>query len=156
MKKLRRKNGFTLIEMLIVVAIVAILIAVSIPLVSSSLERARKATDAANERAAKAEILICYMTDSECATGEKVVAVDDTRAGLPSKKYYAYDAANGTLAQKSVAGYGKYGTHKDRYLLVWIENNTVYLWWNIGGGFPGSLPSYYYDASDLCSSTLND
>ena len=156
MKKLRRKDGFTLIEMLIVVAIVAILIAVSIPLVSSSLERARKATDAANERAAKAEILICYMTESECATGEKVVAVDDTRAGLPSKKYYAYDAANGKLVQTRPAGYGKYGNHKDRYLIVWIENNTVYLWWNIGAGLPEALPESYYDENDLCSSTLND
>lgn len=156
MKELRRKDGFTLIEMLIVVAIVAILIAVSIPLVGSSLERARKATDAANERAAKAEILICYMSDTEYAPGQKVFAYDDNGAGVPEKRYYAYDAANGKLVQARPAGYGKYGTHKDRYLLVWIENNTVYLWWNTGGKFPDTLPRSFYDANDLCSSTLND
>ena len=53
-EKFRKNEGFTLVEMLIVVAIIAILIAVSIPLVSGSLERAREATDAANVRAAKA------------------------------------------------------------------------------------------------------
>ena len=37
-----------LIEMLIVVAIIAILIAISIPLVGNALERAREATDAAS------------------------------------------------------------------------------------------------------------
>ena len=44
----RSRRGFTLIEMLIVVAIIAILVAISIPLVSSSLERARVAADQAN------------------------------------------------------------------------------------------------------------
>ena len=39
-EKLRSRRGFTLIEMLIVVAIIAILVAISIPLVSSSLEKA--------------------------------------------------------------------------------------------------------------------
>ena len=44
-RKLSKKSGFTLVEMLIVVAIIAILIAVSIPLVSQALEKARDATD---------------------------------------------------------------------------------------------------------------
>ena len=158
MKKLRRKNGFTLIEMLIVVAIIAILIAVSIPLVSSSLERAREATDAANERAAKAEILICYMTDSECATGEKVVALDDTRTGLPSRKYYAYDAASGKLMQKAPdVRYGKCSKHKHEngYLLVWIrKNGDVSMLWT-AGNFPGTLPESHANYN-LCGPTLND
>lgn len=40
-EKFRNKKGFTLIEMLIVVAIIAILVAVSIPLVSNALDKAR-------------------------------------------------------------------------------------------------------------------
>lgn len=64
-KKLRKSGGFTLVEMLIVVAIIAILVVVSIPMVNSSLDKARVATDDANERAAKAAALIEYMTEEK-------------------------------------------------------------------------------------------
>ena len=37
----RRKQGFTLMEMLIVVAVIAVLIAVAIPVFSSSLHKSR-------------------------------------------------------------------------------------------------------------------
>ena len=40
----RRKQGFTLMEMLIVVAVIAVLIAVAIPVFSSSLHKSRVAT----------------------------------------------------------------------------------------------------------------
>lgn len=44
------KKGFTLIEMLVVIAIIAVLIAVVIPTVSSSTSKAQAAADAANLR----------------------------------------------------------------------------------------------------------
>ena len=53
MKKLNNKKGFTLMEMLIVVAIIVILVAISIPVFSGQLNNAKKATDLANIRAAK-------------------------------------------------------------------------------------------------------
>jgi type IV pilus assembly protein PilA len=48
--KMRNKKGFTLMELLIVVAIIAILAAIAIPTFSSSLTKAKNAADVANAR----------------------------------------------------------------------------------------------------------
>ena len=48
-KKVREnKKGFTLAELLVVVAIVGILVAISIPVFTAQLSKARKATNQAN------------------------------------------------------------------------------------------------------------
>ena len=69
--KLSSQGGFTLVEILIVVAIIAILIVVSIPLVSGSLEKAREATDDANMRSAQsmAETYFLLHVDDMTFTG---------------------------------------------------------------------------------------
>ena len=63
-KKLNKK-GFTLAELLVVVAIIGVLVAVSIPIFTSQLEKARDATDAANVRAAIAQASADYLTSDE-------------------------------------------------------------------------------------------
>ena len=46
---MKRKNkGFTLAELLIVVAIIAVLTAIAIPVFTTQLEKSREATDVAN------------------------------------------------------------------------------------------------------------
>ena len=50
-------KGFTLAELLIVVAIIAVLVAVAIPVFGSQLEKSREAADLANVRAAYAKVL---------------------------------------------------------------------------------------------------
>lgn len=58
-------KGFTLMEMLIVVAIIAVLVAIAIPTFTSALEKSREATDAANLRAAYAEVTVAGLTEAE-------------------------------------------------------------------------------------------
>lgn len=94
-KKLKKSGGFTLVEMLIVVAIIAILVVVSIPMVSSSLDSAKEATDAANERAAKAAAMIDYMTKN-----------------LSGGEVYYYDAASGAVIPDSKTGIEGYNQMK--------------------------------------------
>ena len=50
MKANNSRKGFTLVEMLVVIAIVAVLVAIIIPTVTSSTKKARAAADAANLR----------------------------------------------------------------------------------------------------------
>lgn len=56
------KKGFTLIEMLVVIAIIAILVAIVIPVVGNSTEKAKEAKDAANIRSAIAEVTTNALT----------------------------------------------------------------------------------------------
>lgn len=68
----QNKNGFTLMEMLIVIAIIAVLIAVAIPVFASQLEKTREATDLANVRSAYAKV----STEALLGDSETTVTVD--------------------------------------------------------------------------------
>ena len=89
MKKLLNKKGFTLMEMMIVVAIIVVLVAISIPTFTGSLNKAHSATDAANLRAAKS-----------LAINSKLSG-DTTRIG----KFYDYDTADVTTQGSADKGY---------------------------------------------------
>ncbi|MFQ7717099.1 MAG: type IV pilin protein [Blautia sp.] len=54
---MNENDGFTLAELLIVVAIIGVLVAISIPIFSSQLEKSGEATDLANVRSAYAKIM---------------------------------------------------------------------------------------------------
>lgn len=54
---MRNKKGFTLAELMVVVAIIGVLVAVSVPIFSSQLEKSREATDLANVRSAYAQVM---------------------------------------------------------------------------------------------------
>lgn len=65
--KMRNKKGFTLMELLIVVAIIAILAAIAIPTFASSLQKAEDAADQANARSLYAAVVLNDMTDGAAA-----------------------------------------------------------------------------------------
>jgi len=58
----KNNKGFTLAELLIVVAIIAVLTAIAIPVFTSQLEKSREATDLSNIRADYAEIQSALLT----------------------------------------------------------------------------------------------
>ena len=95
------KNGFTLAELLIVVAIIAVLVAISIPIFTGQLEKAKQATDLANMRSAKAAAVADYMTDG---------------MGTEYKKYY--DASKGSMSETAPEGYGKSSTNASEFASV--------------------------------------
>ena len=67
-------RGFTLAELLIVVAIIAVLVAIAIPVFSTQLESSREATDCANVRSAYSDAMAKYM----------LATADQQKAGVES------------------------------------------------------------------------
>ncbi len=90
-KKVNGKKGFTLAELLIVVAIIGILVAISMPILSNQLNKSKEATDDANLRAAKAV----------------AVAEALTMGTITSQTEKYYDAENGKLVDDAPEAYGK-------------------------------------------------
>ncbi|MGP1589209.1 MAG: type IV pilin protein [Oribacterium sp.] len=94
-QKVKEKKGFTLAELLVVVAIIGVLVAVSIPIFTSQLEKARDAVSIANIRSAYAEAQTLALT----ATKNNETAGNAT-----------WDATNHTVTVSGVAIKGKVST----------------------------------------------
>lgn len=61
----KNKKGFTLAELLIVVAIIGVLVAISIPIFARQKLKAQEAVDKANLRAAYAEVMAAAASDPD-------------------------------------------------------------------------------------------
>ena len=89
-KKLRKKKGFTLAELLIVIAIIAVLVAIAIPTFTSALNTAKKTADDANVRAAYAQFTITALETGGKATiaGEADVKAAFSKLGITELQFY--------------------------------------------------------------------
>ena len=89
MKRKQNKKGFTLAELLIVVAIIGVLVAISIPIFTAQLKKARLATNKANARSALS-----------AAMAEFIDAPEEDKAATMGRynsqhMYFRYDTATG-------------------------------------------------------------
>ena len=66
-RKIKSAKGFTLAELLIVVAIIAVLVAIGIPIFTSQLEKSREAVDLSDVRSAYAEVMMAAITGETTA-----------------------------------------------------------------------------------------
>lgn len=114
MKKLTNKKGFTLMEMIIVVAIIAILAVITIPTLTANTDNAKKSADAANLRSAKAVYQVMAMEGKTPKSGD------------------VYDVATSTFKTKTAAEItaadkcAQCGGHGDGYIKVDASGNVVW------------------------------
>ena len=130
--KLLKKNekGFTLMEMLIVVAIIAVLVAIAIPTFNSSLNKARVGVDQANIRAGYASVMLKSFDDGVTSGTKYVLLADGNVAVLGStaptdgyKTVGQNDDGNLTIANLKVGTDGKWG--KDKYVVYTYTEDTT-------------------------------
>ena len=90
MKKLFNKKGFTLAELLIVVAIIAVLVAIAIPVFSGAVNRAHAAKDIANVRSIVAEQTVTQMT-TDGWNGEVTIKISDLQKACDTASHISVD-----------------------------------------------------------------
>lgn len=105
-RKMRENGnkGFTLAELLIVVAIIAVLVAISIPIFSAQLEKSREATDAANIRSAYAEVSADLLTN-DSSEKEVEVPAKQKKAEWQGTDYYKDSTIGGQPVKASTKGW---------------------------------------------------
>lgn len=82
-KFMKSKKGFTLVELMIVVVIMAILVAVAVPIFSAVTSNARKKTCAANQREIQAQFNNAAMSDILTFTSGKTLTLATDANGNP-------------------------------------------------------------------------
>ena len=97
----KNNKGFTLAELLIVVAIIAVLVAIAIPVFTAQLNKARLATDTANVRSYVAETIVENMDAT-------TISITITKSGCEGARAYdstiALDNTAHTITISNAAG----------------------------------------------------
>ena len=119
--KKRKKPGFTLIEMVVVIAIVVIVAAIAIPQALKAVNKAKASTDIANARnyageimnkVANGELELLSETGSDDNKTTDIKITDDMLGKAPEKSklekdgefYYVYDKSKDTIKIKIKKG----------------------------------------------------
>ena len=112
MKK-NNKKGFTLVELVIVVAVMAILVAIAIPTVGSITNKAKSAVDDSNAKTLESMIKLAEANAVEASNGAETVTFDeseiawaivDAKLGITSGSF-TYHGKTGTVTVGTSATY---------------------------------------------------
>lgn len=120
-KMMKNRKGFTLMEMLIVVAIIAILVIIAIPTFNSALAKARAATDVANIRSGYAAALVEAMTNGVNDTGDTYYLQKDGSVSNTTASDYKTQGESSKATADTTIG-GKFAVNTD---IKWSKGQQI-------------------------------
>lgn len=120
LKKMKNNNGFTLMEMIIVVAIIAILVALIAPNLTGFLDSASKTSKQANAKS-------CYTAASAWAVQQRIDGhpVSATTITVTKSGVTGVTDATGNPAATNLAKALDNGTFGEAELTITLEGGTV-------------------------------
>lgn len=120
-KKLKNKKGFTLMEMLIVIAIIVVLLAIAIPSFNNSLNKAKTTADEANVRSYYAEVMVENMDKTKIES----VTVNNISADTLKAAGYELQANGATVTASGETVEDFKLTYNNKYLKeAFVVGNT--------------------------------
>ena len=150
-----RKKGFTLAELLVVVAIVAILAAISIPIFTRQLETSREATDLANVRSAYAEVMAAVMIE-DTENEVKVVKLKQKKEKWQSHDPVTIGGVMHYNDQGDTANWIGYPVPGGECEVSYRPDSGVLFNWKSGNGTGGSEQKYAFNINCDVHAPLND
>lgn len=146
----KKEKGFTLMELLIVLAIVSVLVAIAIPVFAKQIEKSREAADLANVRSAYAELMVKVLAEENPVP--VTVGLKQKEAGWQTKLPITVGGVtfNGTVTANWIGtpiGGGICVVSYDR------DKGAIFTWGGNSGGEDGGnvKPTYIGDLANTAT-----
>ena len=124
-KKMKNKQGFTLMEMLIVVAIIAVLVAIAIPVYQGQVHKAKVAADWANLRAYYAELQVDYLTRGAYNRNVPLTHADTSAGQMQQNDISTIPFLNGDEVKLQAGTYWALWSADDGYQIAYNCDNSA-------------------------------
>lgn len=126
--KLKNRKAFTLMEMLIVVAIIAILVAIAIPTFNNAMAKSRAATDLANIRSGYAAAIVAAMTENVPESGATYYLLADGSVSSDADatgKYVCKGTSEKAADGSTIGGKFNVGKKGEQNVVGWAKDDTI-------------------------------